>query len=166
LTGDAQTFHAPALVAQALMAVFSVSAFLGVVALYLDVFFGLSVLSWQVSGSVIVLSAAGLAACFWWVGRPRPVLIVGESGLDWRLSVAEPLRLGWDRVAAYALYTPEELARIGHAPPPEKRGERCLAVYPRGQAGFLAAYEEDVTPGLDKALAALRRWRPDLERGA
>jgi hypothetical protein len=154
------------LVAQVVVAISLLAVLSSVIALYLDVFFGLGLAPWQLWFALAIAGSVGVCLSIWSMQRPNPVLVVNREGLDWRLPGSAADQVGWDRIEAYALHDAGELARTGIVAPPEKTGERFIAVHLRAGGGpqVLVAFEMDIAPGLDEAIEAMRRQRPDLER--
>jgi hypothetical protein len=167
MTGEAETFHATALVEQLLVTVLLLLLAACGVAFFLDVFYGLVVLPDRAIGLMAGVAVAGLVATVWSMSRPDPVLVIDAGGLDWQFRDAPVGRIGWNRIAAYAIYHRDEMSRLKPDIRPANKDERYLAVHlePRADAEILTASEVDIAPGIDQALAALRRHRPDLEIG-
>lgn len=163
---DTEVFHAPALVAQAVVAVSLLITVLGVIALYFDIFLALSLVPWKVSGALALAGLIGVCVSVWSMMRPHPVLAVGRKCIDWRLPGAVAGQIVWDRIESYGLHPAGEFTRMGGTVPREKTGERFIAISVRSETGthILAAFEMDIAPGLDEVIAAMRRHRPDLER--
>ena len=163
---EEEIFHRPALAAPAGIAISLVVVALSVIALYLEVILGLDLVPWRLAAAFALGGAIGVCISVWIVMRPDPVLVVDHEGLDWQLPGSAIGRIGWDRVEAFGLHAAGELARLGGEAPREKASERFIAVHLRTGCSpqLLAAFEMDVAPGLDEAIEALRRHRPDLER--